>query len=714
MKCRECGTEFSEGIFCPECGTKCREDAPIEEDYVDQKILIEKEKTEQERLAKERAEHEAEIIRQNNERMRIEQEIAEKSREDEKKRQEELARTFNGRLYASIEEMEIARNEFEKEEAARKEQKKADNQAILCLILGIATYPLVYTYVGWFPAIIASIVLGISAIKKKSKRKVCIITGLGLDILFFLIIIFAIVWAFFESGNKNENNEQKNVKKDNKLTEFIDDNVQITEENTAGENKKTIDNKDKGEKATTLGKNEKDKKTKDEEVNKDKNEKNEDENEASSQKLDLKGIKSERYISNDETMELYIDDHGEGNVEISVLSTESPEGFLMQWYPIVKDIPVRKKDGSYSLYFAENTAFSNKSDIVIEYIKKKYDKYFLDSNDVYIYDKEINFYFDGDYIYIRGDSVKNKKCVADEEWSIPTIRMEEISEDGPYTSEDRTTSIIIHGYGGWHAEIVTWNEDHSRYLSELSGYAERQDDGSYIVVDDKKGQKAKIYYDGECIHIVDFKNDDVKCTFDAKWFDQLTNSGENAWFEGLKSYDSDSADDALSVAEDKKNDRDDTIVITASDGYANVRSGPGTEYEIITTIENGETVDVVDGVEHEGSRKGWIEIEPWWTGEDDAWVAESQVTWLKNGYILPESDSGYYSESDLSHLNKEGLRYARNEIIARHGRRYTDEALSRYFNGRSWYHPYRDDIEDSDLNEYEKYNIDLIKSLEKR
>lgn len=83
-------------------------------------------------------------------------------------------------------------------------------------------------------------------------------------------------------------------------------------------------------------------------------------------------------------------------------------------------------------------------------------------------------------------------------------------------------------------------------------------------------------------------------------------------------------------------------------------------------------------------------------------------------FILPYSDSMYYTYEQLSQLDQEGLRLARNEIFARYGYVFYDEGLQNYFSQRSWYAPTglsSKEIEDS-LNEFEKYNVELIKGME--
>lgn len=82
--------------------------------------------------------------------------------------------------------------------------------------------------------------------------------------------------------------------------------------------------------------------------------------------------------------------------------------------------------------------------------------------------------------------------------------------------------------------------------------------------------------------------------------------------------------------------------------------------------------------------------------------------------ILPESGSRYLTYDDLAGLDKEILRLARNEIYARHGRKFETEDLNEYFSKQPWYLGYlsAEEFDDSILNEYEKANLDLIKSLE--
>lgn len=83
-------------------------------------------------------------------------------------------------------------------------------------------------------------------------------------------------------------------------------------------------------------------------------------------------------------------------------------------------------------------------------------------------------------------------------------------------------------------------------------------------------------------------------------------------------------------------------------------------------------------------------------------------------YILPYSDSVYLTESDLQDLTKAELRFARNEIYARHGYIFEAEDLREYFSSRSWYlgNINKDEFDSSVFNACELANIELIKSME--
>ena len=84
-------------------------------------------------------------------------------------------------------------------------------------------------------------------------------------------------------------------------------------------------------------------------------------------------------------------------------------------------------------------------------------------------------------------------------------------------------------------------------------------------------------------------------------------------------------------------------------------------------------------------------------------------------YLLADSDSRYLTEDDLAGFTAEQCRLARNEIYARHGRRFKDPALQRYFDSLSWYNGTIEpsDFNDNVFNSYERANCSLIIDYER-
>lgn len=88
-------------------------------------------------------------------------------------------------------------------------------------------------------------------------------------------------------------------------------------------------------------------------------------------------------------------------------------------------------------------------------------------------------------------------------------------------------------------------------------------------------------------------------------------------------------------------------------------------------------------------------------------------------YILPESDGRYITEEELSALSADEILLARNEIFARHGRKFRTEWIQTYFENTSWYRGIYepeifDGMTDTIFNSYEKANIETIVSYEQK
>lgn len=95
--------------------------------------------------------------------------------------------------------------------------------------------------------------------------------------------------------------------------------------------------------------------------------------------------------------------------------------------------------------------------------------------------------------------------------------------------------------------------------------------------------------------------------------------------------------------------------------------------------------------------------------------AQTQEADESRDYVISDSDVRRVSVSDLEGLSAEELSHARNEIYARHGRRFLDESLQAYFDSKDWYsgtiEP--DQFSDELLSETEKANAETIMAYEK-
>ncbi len=80
------------------------------------------------------------------------------------------------------------------------------------------------------------------------------------------------------------------------------------------------------------------------------------------------------------------------------------------------------------------------------------------------------------------------------------------------------------------------------------------------------------------------------------------------------------------------------IYVKSSDGYANLRMGPGTEYDVICRIPNGDSMEVYREIATDKKGRKWLKVAYWHPegtsqldGSDDpgvtetGWIAESQV-----------------------------------------------------------------------------------------
>lgn len=84
-------------------------------------------------------------------------------------------------------------------------------------------------------------------------------------------------------------------------------------------------------------------------------------------------------------------------------------------------------------------------------------------------------------------------------------------------------------------------------------------------------------------------------------------------------------------------------------------------------------------------------------------------------YILPDSDKEYLTSSDVAGLSVREINYAKNEIYARHGRKFDSKELREYFESKSWYYGTvsPSDFSTKVFNKYENANIQFLDKKEK-
>lgn len=54
-------------------------------------------------------------------------------------------------------------------------------------------------------------------------------------------------------------------------------------------------------------------------------------------------------------------------------------------------------------------------------------------------------------------------------------------------------------------------------------------------------------------------------------------------------------------------------------------------------------------------------------------------------YVMQQSNSRYLTETDVRGMTAQQLNYAKNEIYARHGRKFDSPELQNFFDSKSWY-----------------------------
>ncbi len=84
----------------------------------------------------------------------------------------------------------------------------------------------------------------------------------------------------------------------------------------------------------------------------------------------------------------------------------------------------------------------------------------------------------------------------------------------------------------------------------------------------------------------------------------------------------------------------------------------------------------------------------------------------KLDYIFPYSNTRYLEEADLEGIPKEEISIGKNEIYARHGRKFNKQLYQEYFSSKDWYEGTVEPEDDSQIeakfNKYERANLEFL------
>ena len=101
---------------------------------------------------------------------------------------------------------------------------------------------------------------------------------------------------------------------------------------------------------------------------------------------------------------------------------------------------------------------------------------------------------------------------------------------------------------------------------------------------------------------------------------------------------------------------------------------------------------------------------------NNGWSGGTSCTGWNSGYIIPFSSDRLITEADVIRLGLtvQEINYAKNEIYARHGRKFKSPELTRYFNSQSWYYGYieAECFTDNYLTTIEQMNVYFLTELE--
>lgn len=142
----------------------------------------------------------------------------------------------------------------------------------------------------------------------------------------------------------------------------------------------------------------------------------------------------------------------------------------------------------------------------------------------------------------------------------------------------------------------------------------------------------------------------------------------------------------------------------------------GTQY--ISALTGGKPVYILAAVTAESNAYYLVSAEDTKNKINDipVYTASSVLALDKSEFILPDSSLRLITAEDVNGFTKEQIRLARNEIYARHGRKFKDEALNSYFSAKAWYKEnplYKYNNDELNVSEIENKNAHFLLDIER-
>lgn len=145
---------------------------------------------------------------------------------------------------------------------------------------------------------------------------------------------------------------------------------------------------------------------------------------------------------------------------------------------------------------------------------------------------------------------------------------------------------------------------------------------------------------------------------------------------------------------------------------AEAKETKAAETEAAAGSEKGSKFEDLSGVDLFALSPENQETEETETEEKETEAAED----TRSEYIFADADIRYLTQEEVDKLSLQAVCYAKNEIYARHGRKFLSTELQEYFNDKSWYQGTveAEKFSPSVFNKYESDNIQILVKAEEK